>query len=292
MNESPDQEIMIPPGNVRLTTPGSRHLGVTYIAAETTGWCNRSCSFCPANKWPETSQKGTVMTPEVFEKFVQDLENWKKGGYCGGLSLYGDNEPLLDKNIVSRYWSIKDRVPGALMSLTTNADILTLEKTIELIGVGVVSILCNCYELRTLNKVNLIAAELSSRNLAEISRPQPGGFHPMVWRKGKSVFIVHDATKVGKTSRSYTTRAGNVPGAAPITPLRKNCHRPWTHIHLKWNGNLVLCCQDWKEETVIGNIMDTPLSVLYNSEKIEDIRRHLWKKQRDGTFCAKCDWGD
>jgi len=66
-----------------------------------------------------------------------------------------------------------------------------------------------------------------------------------------------------------------------------------THVHIKYNGNVILCCQDWGQEVVLGNVREQSLADIYNGPLAEHYREKLGERDRRGLkLCERCDWGN
>ncbi len=85
-----------------------------------------------------------------------------------------------------------------------------------------------------------------------------------------------------------TNRAGNIYQAVK-SPLNLFCERPFNHLDIGFDGSILLCCQDWKFEEVMGKINEKSIMEVWCSKKYEKKRRDLLGFKRTG-LCAKCDW--
>ena len=65
------------------------------IEIETVNACNNDCSFCPASKKNDT-RIHRFMSEKLFKKIITELQEMQ---YSGVVSLFSNNEPLLDKRI-------------------------------------------------------------------------------------------------------------------------------------------------------------------------------------------------
>jgi radical SAM protein with 4Fe4S-binding SPASM domain len=66
--------------------------------------------------------------------------------------------------------------------------------------------------------------------------------------------------------------------------------RPYNWLHILSNGDIVLCCQDWKRETLCGNILQNKLQDILTSKRYNDImQKSVGKKESDANFiCKRC----
>ena len=66
------------------------------VNLETVNRCNSTCEFCTANIHAE-KRPYMRMPDELYYSIIDQLQEWN---YKGHLTLYGNNEPWLDKRIV------------------------------------------------------------------------------------------------------------------------------------------------------------------------------------------------
>jgi MoaA/NifB/PqqE/SkfB family radical SAM enzyme len=62
------------------------------------------------------------------------------------------------------------------------------------------------------------------------------------------------------------------------------CHRLWSSVTVLWNGLVSLCCLDYDGDYILGDMNNTSLKELINSEVYVNIR----KNHAEGKFLAKC----
>ncbi len=75
----------------------------------------------------------------------------------------------------------------------------------------------------------------------------------------------------------------------------KSCNwvRPYNYINIHSNGDVVLCCQDWKRETKYGNILQQSLVDILESGHYKDIQDKALGKEADANFiCKRCKWSE
>ena len=90
-----------------------------------------------------------------------------------------------------------------------------------------------------------------------------------------------------------TSRAGNV--RRDILPKRRKrtgplapCPRLEQNVLLP-NGDVHLCCMDWKLEHRLGNLLEEPYSDLFRGEEMRHVRASYPDDTRE-TLCRFCDW--
>jgi radical SAM protein with 4Fe4S-binding SPASM domain len=58
---------------------------------------------------------------------------------------------------------------------------------------------------------------------------------------------------------------------------------------IDWNGDILPCNNDWSRTIKFGNINDTELSEIINSEEVFNFRAMLAKGKRTQAPCSKCN---
>lgn len=51
--------------------------------------------------------------------------------------------------------------------------------------------------------------------------------------------------------------------------------RPDERLHIRADGSVVLCCQDWRGEVVLGSLTSQSIEELWNGSAYEGIRRKI-----------------
>lgn len=80
------------------------------VNIETINRCNSACEFCSANIHAE-SRPFRQMSDELYRSIIDQLADW---GYRGHLTLYGNNEPWMDKRIVELHKYARENCPTVL----------------------------------------------------------------------------------------------------------------------------------------------------------------------------------
>jgi len=70
--------------------------------------------------------------------------------------------------------------------------------------------------------------------------------------------------------------------------LASRCMRPWNHITIKANGDMIPCCKDWYGDYVMGNVYETSILEAFNSNKFNSVRSALRKNENYPIICLYC----
>ena len=264
-----------------------RHLQIRHVQVQTISWCNRSCEFCPSQKF---EIERAWMTLACYERILDEL---RRIDYTGRFSPYLNNESLLDKRLVDLISRARRSLPASMLFISTNGDGLRADRVAAMFAAGLDSLTINCYDNREdrIGRLRNMADQLCCE-IPGLLRADDATFRQMVTTTGdgsRRKICVRDCT--GCRISNMTNIAGNVPEARiPQQPLKLGCYRPFEQLHVLYNGEVVLCHCDWKGEVVFGNINDQPLAEIYNGPIAEQYRERLNNLDRALKLCRRCDF--
>lgn len=257
---------------------------INHVQVQTISWCNRSCPFCPSQKFP---RKVEFMSLETYQRVLDELASI---GFSGRFSPYLQGEPLLDKRLPELVAMARATLPRAKLLIQSNGDALTVEKGLALFEAGLHKMIINCYD----DKDQLARVQNILRDLAA-QRPDisvgKARFSHMVRAEppGKIKLEIAIENKTWWQADTAENWAGNIPGAL-TKPLKKWCFRPFNQLFVHFNGNVVLCCCDWKGEVVFGNLMEASLLEIFHGPVATQYRENLAKKNRRMKLCEVCNY--
>ena len=229
---------------------------IKSVSIETIDHCNRKCDWCP-NKDRETSPDN-LMSMEVLNRILRQLIEYN---YPGNFHLFLRGEPTLDPRLSEITFLVRANFPEAYIRIATNGADLTRERIDMLFDAGLNSCHLNHYD----------------------------GPHATIGKSRDSLYpgVSHFGMKA--LLPSFNNRAGKVKGYAP-EKANAVCDNFKHKLVFTWRGDLILCCNDWDEEVVFGNIMEEPLSVIMAHPKY----REYYYAHRDGRakempLCRECN---
>lgn len=75
----------------------------------------------------------------------------------------------------------------------------------------------------------------------------------------------------------------NIQSKGKVVGCNNMGSRPETWIHINANGDVFICCNDYDFETVFGNIHETSIKDIWNSQSRKDMINHSYE-----TLCKTC----
>ena len=231
------------------------------VEMEINSMCNRKCSYCPnvADKRPSG-----YMEEALFEKIINELAVID---FDGRISYHFYGEPLLDKRLPRFVSETRLRVPRCTTEIYSNGDFLSLELFRDYISRGLDNFLITQHD-------NLIPANLQ-RILDEATEAE---------KRHLTIRFAKDRHMINRSGLITTLHVVN-------EPLTAACDWPLTTMVVTLQGNVVLCCNDYYETEVIGNVRDSSLREVWTSPGFERFRNALSRGDRTvSRLCERCDY--
>lgn len=279
------------------------------------GVCNFKCSFCPCNiSDVNINQRHSVMKMELFEKIVHDLRQFPEK--IKAIDMYGFGEPLLNKNLPDMIKMLKCANVCDKIRLSTNGALLNEEMGRSLCEAGLdymkVSIealddegyreICGT-DVRYCEIVNNIRSfyekwggqgtEVAVKIISSAIKGEADKqkfletFSPVsdyifienvksIWAEFEEIVIPQTE---GKEDDYYSEH----------TKGYTICSYPLTNMVVHANGDIGVCCFDWKHATSYANVKTTSLLEAWNSKELREFQiRHLQHRRNEIPFCNEC----
>ena len=235
------------------------------VEIETINRCNGYCDFCPVSKKHEQREL-SVMSDALFKDIIRQL---KELDYDGKLSLFSNNEPLLDENIVWKYKYAKENVPNAKLQLFTNGTLMTLELFGELVKYADEIVIDNYKEDLTLIKPVEEVAEFCEK-------------HPEL--KKKVTIALRNPHEI------LSSRGGDAPNRKDVISFRNDkCNLPFEELIIRPDGKLSLCCCDPYGKNTLGDLTKQTILEAWFGEEYRKVRKALYQGRAYWPHCEKCD---
>ncbi len=260
-----------------------------YVSLEAHTVCNQSCYFCPVSVAP---REDYFMPTELYERIVGELAAYRDT--IEAVFMISYNEPTLDKRFVEQVRTI--RAAGLPPAALTNGTGLSPDRIDALVEMG---------GLRFLS-INLSTLD------AEKYRDDRGGDHLKVvlrnldYARDKPVAQQMDVVVLGTGDQRHRAdfaeierrfagslftvkyfvvndRAGYLDIGMSVTgrrrPLRGCDHigsRPLQHLHVNPRGQCILCCQDYTESEVVGDLTQSTVEEVLTGPGLARMRRMIY----------------
>ena len=274
-----------------------------HIYIEPTNLCNLNCQHCARSS---IKRKMVLMSNNVFTAVLAQL---KQAGWQVKITLTGQGEPLLHKNIVGFVKQAKEK--GLFVSIITNGTALTKELGEKLIGAGLDRIQFSFDSVVKETYENIRRGANFEKTLASILQfleTNEKAGHPCFVSvasvqsekpaKEKDVFLEfwkkHPVDNVFLAPLSSLQGKSEISNQAKHQVKRQICVLPFLNMSVKADGNVVGCPHDYDNVYVIGNVLENNLADIWNSERMCYLRKSIMESQFDyfqniGHDCESCN---
>jgi radical SAM protein with 4Fe4S-binding SPASM domain len=270
--------------------------------------------MCPLT---QTGKKNpTILSDTVFDKIIKEIvQQQLKFTY---IYLFLQNEPLMDKDIFKRCKLIKTTSKGKIKTgLVTNGSLFTKDKIDELVQSGIDELIFSIDALteKTYKKIrqgldfnvviqnidNVIQSKyhghLAVKFVVQKDNVEELEEFKQFWNKKRiSVQVTDLRNRSGDLTSFDDIRLQNVNNIFFgnilnyfLKKLVKGCSTPLTTFNILSNGDVILCCDDFSNKLILGNVKDTSIQDIWNSKQYKKIREMLFKGDYENIpACRTC----
>ena len=288
------------------------------LQIQTQSYCNGRCIICPYSSVSKELEQG-FMEWSLFEKIAGELSSATQ------LSMIGfalQNEPLLDTRLFDWIKHVKSISPDKQCVVTTNGEPLdrfSMEQ-IKQSEVDRLVISLNAFTKEMYGKINVgldfdkvmvnvsnLLADPSLRPKVELSFRLTEENSAEV----RSAVRYWKARGVRTRVMGITNRAGSLVNyedvrlkiASDNIPPHKRfwrhtmsglrgvlgCEIPFHRMDILFNGEALMCCQDWNRSVTVGNAATASIKEIWNSTQMNEARRLIIRKHyKQIASCREC----
>ncbi len=232
------------------------------------------------------------------------------------------SEPLLDKRIFDWVKHIKSINPKCYCIIPTNGELLDRFSLTEIIqsGLNQLNVSLNANSKETYERINtgldydrvmkniyhLLSDQSVKQKLQMMFVLNEENAHEVqqavdYWKQqGVRTKVVGITNRAGSLDNYERLRLKDAHYTRPLLlrvwkNLMSNtrgaigCELPFYQMNVLFNGDVIVCSYDWKRATVIGNVKTSSLREIWNSERMNEIRRLILRKRYEKiSTCREC----
>lgn len=284
------------------------------IQIEPSSLCNSRCRFCPVGNHDLIKKSGVrqgMLETRLFKKAIDDLADFDNR--IKAIHLYGNGEPFLNKNLHEMVKYTKNSGRVDFVDTTTNGLLLTPEKIRPVIEAGI-------------DQINISVNGLTSEQYLKITQTKVD-FDKLLYNlrylyenRGNCKILIKSISELysDKEKKKFFDVF------SPFTDYisLENLTDPWSHYSVEENlgiksgyssffkkiedklvcspifyslvvnfdGTVSLCCVDWENRLIIGNIKDQSLKEIWNSDILFNHQlQHLKGERFKNPMCRDCN---
>lgn len=235
--------------------------------------CNRKCFFCPKSNHDMFPNLKEFIELDVYRGLMEQLASVS---FKGRISLCGLSEPFIHKDLNDIVATTKEFCPDSFLDILTNGDFLTVTNVKELFAAGLDNMKVSMYD-----GPEQIPPLESIRRECGLSDKQ---------------FVIRE--RYLSAEQNFGLTINNRGGAVNLKeyeivplkePLKQSCYYPFHKMVLDYNGDVMVCPNDWEKKLLVGNFKETSLFDIWDSEIWKELRFRLINNDRTKPPCNKCD---
>ncbi len=234
------------------------------IEIETFNRCNNDCAFCPVSLGKD-QRKPRIMDIGLFQRIIEQLASLR---YSGVVSLYSNNEPLLDSRLPELLRIVREKLPDAFILLYTNGKLLSVQLLPVLLE-NTNFLYINCY-----SKTNSLSDHMQSIQ-DYLIRNQVSSEKVEIHIRNKNEYL--------------STRAGNSPNRTSPAHLASRCILPFSQLVVRPDGKVSLCCNDAYGEYTLGDLNTATLEQVWRGKPFQKFREQALQGRSKHPACRVCD---
>ena len=238
------------------------------------GLCNRTCVFCPRANPKVYPNKKEYISIKLFSKIMTELAQYK---YSGLISLSGFSEPFMHKKLFQLVKITKENLPKSKLEITTNGDMVNVQKIKELYKLKLNSILISMYD--GAHQINYFEKMIKKANVGNkfvilrkryLSEEKSFGIN-LSNRAGMTSEIIKD----GILKKEYI--------------LNHKCFYTHYRLMIDHDGKVLLCSHDWSKKVSLGDLNKKSIYKVWTGPKTKKYRLALGKGDRSFKPCNNCN---
>jgi MoaA/NifB/PqqE/SkfB family radical SAM enzyme len=288
---------------VRNGADWSRRYHLKIVSLETATACNQRCYFCPVSIAPREDE---VMSDALFERIVGELMAYRSTLQSVFLQSY--NEPSVERRFVEHCRTLF--AAGLPVAVLSNGSGFTAQKTEALIEAGPLRYLCINLSTLDAERYRETRGEdhlrIVLRNVDYMKdRPIADEMKIVVLGKGDdihqqdfdSIQARYSGSRFRVEAHVVMDRAGWLDvGLKASNDNRQlaGCDnvgsRPLQHLHITPKGTCVLCCEDYDEKYVVGDLTQSSIAEVLEGDELAKMRRWVYGLEEAPAdfMCRNC----
>ena len=256
---------------------------INLLQFETNTLCNANCKFCMHNKMKRHGDMPFWKTLDLLYNLAPHAQS---------ICPFGMQEPLLDRHFSQILANCKLYNPNASTIVYSNMSVYPEEHWRRILNAGLLDeLVISFYGVDEATYWDLqppLQYELTRANIKRLMRYK----HRLNWNKPKvklDFLVMPETMPLAKqfydewkpiVDEFAVVALDNWCGSIPVDfkllervlprkPYpRVPCHRLWSTLMIHYTGNVVLCCLDYDDSVVLGNVFKDGWDVWFNNPKL------------------------
>lgn len=255
--------------------------------------CDRQCSFCGTcgfERKIHTIKKSTLS---------KQCKLIAESGYNPRIALVGHGEPTLHPHFFDCVKLMKKYLPNFYFQMMTNGYLIKkdLNNICRIFEAGINDIILDEYSDNKFDadKIQTILDTFAKETGKIVNFCRMGEKCSLYGSKNPKNYRLLIVPAIDESQVAISRKLTNQCGAgmpSDTSQIDKRCTRVFRELVYRWDGNVALCCQDFRGEYLICNMMDENIKTfkdVWMHERFEAARRILYHDKRTFYPCNICN---
>lgn len=284
--------------------PGLFASAPDHIQIQTITGCNARCIFCPNGKTRCTIPKGRRMNWDLYRSIVDQSIAFGIRRY----SVYLMNEPMLDPELPQRIAYISSRIKKPqYVRVTSHGGLLTERMARGLLdsGLNKLKISVQSLNARTYRQIMGLDLDKTLRNIDRFLELKMQGGYKLPRLEIAMVDSIQTNDEIPRIRQYWQERQiklyvepvenradqRNIRDAAVSTQKLISfswCRRLMEQVYVLYDGRMLLCCADWEQCSVMGDLTRGNLADIWHGQRYADFRQRFAAGDIRGMICTRC----
>ncbi len=267
--------------------------GPFSLQVEATEGCNLRCGFCGIRGIRAAGTRGDLSGPYHYmtEGTAHALAlGIAQAGWNPRIEFAMHGEPTMHPDLPRLVRIMRAHLPGRPIMVTTNGlpllDAWPLS-VYELFGAGADTVAVDDYRPHKA-RAAVLATRLPTVTVHEYPPDPAGNPHRRPRRGEHRLVLVADISQTAEGTHAHLSNHAGAAGPLDHSRDGERCALPFREMSVRWDGNVALCCNDWRGQFKVGNVNTTPVGELWQHEAFRAARRTLLAEGRTYAPCAGC----
>jgi MoaA/NifB/PqqE/SkfB family radical SAM enzyme len=251
------------------------------IQIELVEGCNLFCKFCGIHGIRKNIGNYKFMEFETAEKIARQIACVE---WTPRIEFAMHGEPMVHSDCERIIAMFRQVLPKAQLMLTSNGILLAKQP--------------NRIERLLSSGLNILAIDdYGHKAIEKLKESFPAPTYPIntksphrKWPKDtKTIIYIQDIRTATKGGHSNIWNHCGCAAPPLRKPLNKRCTRPFREVSIRWDGNVALCCNDFRGVYRCGNINAEPIYAIWQNKYFLSARKFLYAGRRNFYPCNICN---
>lgn len=263
------------------------------IQVEFTEGCNRGCGFCGLRGMRKDGKAPFYfMNKETATRIADEIV---RVGWNSRVIFSMHGEPTLNKNYLNIIKLFRKKLPKAVLSMMSN-------------GCGIVSddpdeMEARLHKIKQAGLNDLIIDMYTPKDDGHVIKDfcESQGYEYQVLDKGVPLYgnsakkfriLFNPPIQTDEGAAINRHLCNHCGAAAPLdfSYEGKRCARPFREMTFRHDGSVALCCNDFRGQYPVGNILEQDIDEIWQSKRFQAARILLYAGERGAfTPCKGCN---